>query len=99
MVVAVSVWEPAVVAPIVRIAGVTAVVRVSAIISSGEWETYSYIPKDLATPRIVSMSINHNRLAITGLDNTVFGKRRRRPRQCGNGCKNEKFCFHKSFTN
>ena len=51
---------------------------VPAIISSVERKPYSDVPKNLATPRIVSMSIDHNRPAVSCLDNPVFGKRRSR---------------------
>lgn len=59
------------------------------IISCGEWEAHSDIPKNAAAPRIVSMSIEHNLPAIPGLDDPVLGKRRRRNTQCGNGYNNE----------
>ena len=65
-------------APVIGVTRIiTAVVRVSAIIPSVR-ETYSDVPKNAAPPGIVSMSIDHNRPAVSCLDNPVFGKRRSR---------------------
>src|SRR5438270_4902854 len=76
-------------APVIGVTRITtAVVRVSAIIPSVR-ETYSHVPKNAAPPGIVSMSIDHNRPAVSCLDNPMFGKRWRRCAQSGNGCKNQ----------
>jgi hypothetical protein len=79
-IIAVSIWvSPVRVTPVIGVTRViTAVIWVAAIISSVERNTYSDVPKNAATPRIVSMSIYDDRPAVSCLDNPVFGKRRRR---------------------